>query len=82
MPNFQCPNCGRPLTQPALSSIGIGGVAVWRGCGDCLPGAVVDAMRDSRQPLPSLDHEQPQDAAPTGEARHGAAPAQGQGHGA
>lgn len=56
MSAFSCPNCGRLLAQPALSSVGTGGVAVWRGCGDCFAPTVVAAMRALGVAAP---HERP-----------------------
>ncbi len=44
MVGYACPYCQSPLFQRPLSSIGVGNVKVWRGCADCFPTAIIDAL--------------------------------------
>ncbi len=61
MVGYACPHCHRPLLLRPLSSIGFGNVKVWRGCHQCFPTAIIEALAalklPSQQPSPPPEHE-------------------------
>jgi hypothetical protein len=59
MVGYACPNCHRPLRQRPLSSIGVGNVKYWRGCDQCFPTAIVEALQALH--LPSAQQSPPDD---------------------